>query len=132
VDKTLPNKEWGGRNFRKFYRIEKSIERMEGQGVIAFMPRSIITIEWEQGLHLRAAARVVRCAQQFRSAVTLRLSGNVANAKNILSIVALCAVMGSTLEIEAVGDDEQDALQAVEMALTGDGGSDAVIFKTPR
>jgi phosphotransferase system HPr (HPr) family protein len=96
------------------------------------MPRSIVTIEWEQGLHLRAAARVVRCAQQFKSAVTLRLSGNVANAKNILSIVALCAVVGSTLEIEAVGDDEQDALRAVETALTTDGGSDALVFKSAR
>ncbi len=84
------------------------------------MRQSIVTVAWEEGLHMRAAARVVRSAEPFRSTVIVRFCGQVANARNILSVIALCAAMGSVLEIEAVGDDEQDAIAAVESVFTMD------------
>jgi len=59
---------------------------------------------------MRAAARMVRCAQRFQSMVVIKFGGQVANARDILSIIALCAA----LEIETVGDDEQEALVAME------------------
>jgi phosphocarrier protein NPr len=93
------------------------------------MPQSTVTIEWEEGLHMRAAARVVRCAQTFQSTILLKFRGQVANARNILSILALCAAMGATLEIEAAGDDAQDALAAVEMVFTTDGPPDATLTR---
>ena len=69
---------------------------------------------------MRAAARLVRCAQGFQSNVSIKFRGQVANARNILSIIALCAALGAALEIEACGDDEQEALVAME-----------AIFKAP-
>lgn len=87
------------------------------------MRRSNVTVDWPEGLHMRAAAKVVRCTQRFKSTVVVRFCGQVANARNILSVIALCAAMGSVLEIEAVGEDEQDALAAVESVFSVDGGS---------
>lgn len=87
------------------------------------MRRSNVTVDWPEGLHLRAAARVVRSAQRFQSTVLVRFCGQVANARNILSVIALCAAMGSVLEIEAVGEDEQDALAAVEAVFRVDAGN---------
>lgn len=69
---------------------------------------------------MRAAAKIVRSAQRFNSTVLVRFCGEVANARNILSVIALCAAMGAVLEIEAVGDDEQDAIAAVESVFTLD------------
>lgn len=67
------------------------------------------------GLHARAAAQLVRLAGQFRSSITLRRfdSGASANAKSILSVLALAAPIGTSLAIEIDGDDEHAALAAI-------------------
>ena len=71
---------------------------------------------WNEGLHLRMAAKLVYAAQGFRSTILLRCGGKSADLHSVLSILALCATMGTTLSIEASGDDEQDATQAIEQA----------------
>lgn len=67
------------------------------------------------GLHARAAAQLVRLAARFRSTITLRRedSGGFANAKSILSVLALAAPRGTRLLLEVEGDDEQEALDAI-------------------
>ena len=67
------------------------------------------------GLHARAAAQLVRLAGSFRSSISLRRSdsGASANAKSILSVLALAAPIGTTLIAQAEGDDEQAAFDAV-------------------
>ena len=40
----------------------------------------------------------------------------MADLRSILSILALCATMGTTLTLEASGEDEKDAVQALEQA----------------
>lgn len=73
-----------------------------------------VIVPWKKGLHLRAAAKLVRLAQTFRSSISIRYHGQVANLRSIVSVISLCAVMGSCLVIEVAGDDEQEASQAVE------------------
>jgi phosphocarrier protein HPr len=67
------------------------------------------------GLHARAAAQLVRVAGKFRSRITLRRtdSDTSANAKSILSLLALAAPIGTQLLVEADGVDENEALQSV-------------------
>ena len=67
------------------------------------------------GLHARAAANLVRVANQFKSKVILeRLNGEVeADAKSILSILMLAASRGTELRLVASGADESQALAAV-------------------
>lgn len=67
------------------------------------------------GLHARAAAQLVKLAGKYRSTIVLRRddSGGFANAKSILSVLALAAAVGSVLTIETDGDDENDAMAAI-------------------
>ncbi len=68
------------------------------------------------GLHARAAAQLVRLASGFKSRIKLRRIDNavIADAKSILSVLTLAASKGTRLKLEVEGEDEQEALQAVE------------------
>lgn len=45
----------------------------------------------------------------------------MADARSIISILLLCAALGTVIDVEASGDDEEVALQAVENAfVSGD------------
>ena len=78
------------------------------------MKRIRVVIPWTEGLHLRSAARLVHVAKGFHSTIHLKCNGRIADLRSILSIVALCATMGAMLELEATGDDEHDAAQAIK------------------
>ena len=80
------------------------------------MLESTITVVNRLGLHARAAAQLVRLAAQFRSNTTLfRADRNVfANAKSILSILALAAAKGTVLRVTVEGEDEAAAMKALE------------------
>ena len=67
------------------------------------------------GLHARAAAKLVRAASVFRSAVRLERAdrSSSADAKSILSVLMLAASRGTELFIIAEGEDEREALDAL-------------------
>ncbi len=68
------------------------------------------------GLHARAAAQLVRLASGFQSKIKLIRTENsvIADAKSILNVLTLAASKGVKLEIEAEGEDEQAAFDAVQ------------------
>ena len=70
----------------------------------------------ELGLHARAAAQLVRLARKFSSRITLTRedNGDSANAKSILSLLYLAAAKGVMITLTVEGDDEGDAINAVE------------------
>jgi phosphocarrier protein HPr len=80
-----------------------------------------LTVKWENGLHLRAAARLVKVARKFHSRIVVRLGSQVADARSIMSIMILAASLGSALDIEVSGDDEHEAIQAVESCFDSEG-----------
>ena len=67
------------------------------------------------GLHARAAALLVRTANNFQSALRLeRADGTAAaDAKSILSVLMLAASRGTELLARAEGTDEQEAMNAL-------------------
>ena len=82
-------------------------------------------VSQREGLHLRTAASLVRLSKRFRSTIFLKCGGKVADLRSILSILSLCATMGTALDVEAIGDDEHDATQAVEQAFSAHDAGDA-------
>lgn len=66
------------------------------------------------GLHARAAAKLVHLASGFRSAVTLVVEGEEVDAKSILGILLLAASQGTRVVVRCDGDDESDAMAAIE------------------
>lgn len=76
------------------------------------------------GLHARAAAKLVRCANQFESRIVLRnqKANATANGKSILSLLALAAAFGVSLDMIIDGPDEQQAAASiVELFASGFG-----------
>ncbi|MES9993456.1 MAG: HPr family phosphocarrier protein [Candidatus Thiodiazotropha sp.] len=65
------------------------------------------------GLHARAAAKLVSCANSFASHVYLNRNGQRVNGKSIMGVMMLAANQGSTLILEIDGSDEQEAMQAL-------------------
>ena len=81
-----------------------------------------VTIVNRLGLHARAAAKLVRAATNFRSALRLVRADRAgsADAKSILSVLMLAAGRGTELHITAEGEDEGEALDAL-CSLISDG-----------
>jgi len=73
-----------------------------------------IEIKNKLGLHARAAAKLVHTAARFKSDIKIRKGEEEVDGKSILGILLLAAGRGSTVRLKADGDDERDALDAVE------------------
>ena len=80
------------------------------------MLKADIKIVNKLGLHARAAAQLVKLAGKFDSRIILvrEDENNRANAKSILSVLALAASKGIKLKLEVDGVDESDAFRAVK------------------
>lgn len=79
------------------------------------MPEASVTLVNPLGLHARAAAKVVRLANEFDcSIVIIRPNRDrSADARSILGILELGAKQGSNLKIEVNGPDEEQAIEAL-------------------
>jgi phosphocarrier protein HPr len=79
------------------------------------MIKKTITIQNKLGLHARPAAMVVGEASRFGSEIHLNKDGLEVNAKSIMGVMMLAAGMGSQILITADGEDEELAVQALEI-----------------
>jgi phosphocarrier protein HPr len=89
-------------------------------------------ISQREGLHLRTAASLVHLSKRFRSTIFLKCGKKVADLRSVLSILSLCATMGTAVDIEATGEDEHDATRAVEQVLSSHEAGDAHDSMTKR
>lgn len=69
-----------------------------------------VTIQNKTGLHARPAAEFVKAAGKFASNITVVKDGKEANAKSIMSVMALGASQGSQVTIRAEGPDAEQAV----------------------
>jgi phosphocarrier protein HPr len=83
------------------------------------MQKTTVTISNKLGLHARASAKLTKLAGSFASDIHMTRNGRRINAKSIMGVMMLAAGMGTEVEIEAVGPDEEQALQAL-VALIAD------------
>ena len=73
-----------------------------------------IEIKNKLGLHARAAAKLVHVAARFRSDIKLRKGDEEVDGKSILGILLLAAGRGTTITVKANGEDEADAVAAIQ------------------
>ncbi|TCT21952.1 HPr family phosphocarrier protein [Thiobaca trueperi] len=66
------------------------------------------------GLHARAAAKLVQCAGRFASRVEIARRDQSVNGKSIMGVMMLAASQGTVVTVEAAGDDEAEAIAAIE------------------
>ncbi|MEW6707862.1 MAG: HPr family phosphocarrier protein [Pseudomonadota bacterium] len=77
------------------------------------MIKRTITISNKLGLHARASAKLTKLAGSFGCEIHMSRSGRRVNAKSIMGVMMLAAGMGSEVEIETEGADEQAAMDAL-------------------
>jgi phosphocarrier protein HPr len=73
-----------------------------------------IEIKNKLGLHARAAAKLVHTAARFKADIKVRKGDEEVDGKSILGILLLAAGRGSIVTIRADGEDERDAVDAIE------------------
>ena len=77
------------------------------------MPSAEATIVNKLGLHARASAKLTQIASGFKCDLWLSRNGRRVNAKSIMGVMMLAAGKGSSVTLEAEGEDADAALAAV-------------------
>ena len=65
------------------------------------------------GLHARAAAQLVRMANEYPCDIHLDKDGQVSNAKSVMEVLMLGATTGTSIKVSADGEKEDEALRAI-------------------
>ncbi len=89
---------------------------MSGDGAIV----RVIEICNKKGLHARASAKFVKCAEAYSAEVRVSSDGQTVGGTSIMGLMMLAAGPGTTILIEADGDDADAVLKALS-ALVEDG-----------
>ena len=77
------------------------------------MARAEAEIVNKLGLHARASAKLTTLASRFASDVWMERNLRRINAKSIMGVMMLAAGRGAKVVIEATGDDEDEAVEAI-------------------
>lgn len=78
------------------------------------MKKKELLIENKLGLHARAAAQIVKSASGFSSKIILSKDNLEVDGKSIMGIMMLAAAKGSSVTLQAQGDDEEAAVAGLE------------------
>ena len=78
------------------------------------MIKATLTISNKLGLHARASAKLTKLATTFKSEVFMSRNERRVNAKSIMGVMMLAAGLGSQVELEVEGPDEQAAFEAIK------------------
>lgn len=78
------------------------------------MIESTIIIKNKTGLHARAAAKLVETTTNYSSTIEVSNGDKSVDGKSILSVMMLAASPGSELKVLINGNDEAEALKAIE------------------
>ena len=77
------------------------------------MIKKSVTISNKLGLHARASAKLTKLAGSFPCEVWLSRGDRRINAKSIMGVMMLAAGLGSTVELETNGPQEEEAMDAL-------------------
>ena len=77
------------------------------------MIRTSTTINNKLGLHARASAKLTKLAGSYPCDIYISRGERRVNAKSIMGVMMLAAGIGSEVVVEANGEREQEAVDAI-------------------
>ena len=83
------------------------------------MTQKELTISNKHGLHARPAAQFVKTSNQYSSEIWVEKDEERINGKSIMGLMMLAAGQGSRILVSADGQDETEAITALETLVTG-------------
>ncbi len=84
-----------------------------------------VMIQNKLGLHARASAKFAAEASRFKSNIEIMYQDYKVNGKSIMGIMMLAAAQGAVVTLIADGEDEQQAIAALEKLINTKFGEDA-------
>jgi phosphocarrier protein HPr len=72
-----------------------------------------LAITNQRGLHARASAKFVKCAEGFDAEITVTRDGMSVPATSIMGLMMLGAAMGTSIMVEAKGAEADAAIEAL-------------------
>jgi phosphocarrier protein len=76
-------------------------------------PSAAVTICNRKGLHARASAKFVKCAEGFDATVRVSRDGHSVGGTSIMGLMMLAAGPGSIIVLEAEGPEAPEAIEAL-------------------
>lgn len=80
------------------------------------MKKSVV-IRMRGDFEARPIANLVQIANQYNSQIYLEMEGKRVNAKSIMGMMSLALMNGERVVLDAEGEDEEEALAALEKFL---------------
>jgi phosphocarrier protein len=68
----------------------------------------------QRGLHARASAKFVKCAEGFNAEITVSKDGQTVPATSIMGLMMLAASIGTSITVDASGPEADEAITALE------------------
>lgn len=81
------------------------------------MKKEKVIIKNETGLHARPASELAKLASKFKCDVNIIIGEKKINAKSILGIMSAGVKANTEIEIECVGEDEEQAMKELVEAI---------------
>ena len=81
--------------------------------------RKEMVVQLAGGLEARPIAVLVQVASQYESSIYLEADEKRVNAKSIMGMMTLALKAGEKLIVEAVGSDEEAAIEGIEKYISG-------------
>lgn len=79
------------------------------------MAEKILLVENQSGIHARPSAAIVECLKDYKDCkIHLETSQGRADARSIMEILMLRALVGTEVKVIANGDGEEQAIAALE------------------
>ena len=69
----------------------------------------------QRGLHARASAKFVKCAESFNADITVSRDGMSVPATSIMGLMMLGAAIGTSISVEARGPEAEEAISALAL-----------------
>ena len=84
------------------------------------MKQKEITIGLPSGLEAKPVAMFVQIAGKFQCQISVEYNRRQVNAKSIMGMMSLGIAQGEKVKVTADGPDEDEAIQNIEIYLTGE------------
>jgi phosphocarrier protein HPr len=100
---------------------------MAGRIAVSAMRKPVaeITICNRKGLHARASAKFVKCAESFDAAIRVTRDGQTVGGTSIMGLMMLAAGPGAVIHLEAEGPEAPEALEALVALVEAGFGEEA-------
>jgi phosphocarrier protein len=92
-------------------------------------PEAVVTVRNRKGLHARASAKFVKCAESFDATVSVTRDGQTVGGTSIMGLMMLAAGPGAELHLTAEGPEAPEAIEAL-VALVAEGFGEECVEET--